>query len=459
LQYDICVVGGGPAGIAAAVKLYRLGINTLLIDAGSQPNRPDVHSVSPAVLTLLRTIGLNTGQIEKCFTPIQHARIRWTSAAEETNHPSGFLIHRHIFDNELMIAAKQLGVHVMQPATVISCRHIHNHWELLVIQSGTYSILKTKFLVDATGKKSVLRGSKIRTGAQTIAITGSWKNPHRPKKSTWLESASENWLWGAKISDDFFHVTVFTDPSALDGRSTLMRQYISAIRESILFRDCLQSSVVGKLVAVDVTPYYYKHAAGGHFIKIGEAGAGLDPLSSQGIQRAVSNAIQGAIVANTIFSKTDRQDIALEFYSSRQQESVRDHLFIRSKSYSSALCWQDRPFWKNRTMEENVSYRNIPTDAGWSSEMMIKLSPDVILQSVACIEDDLVCRKMGLIHPGLDRPMVYWQNLEMEKVINTIAGNMTISDLIHAWSGIMPGSNAVQLIYTLRQAGVLNITN
>jgi flavin-dependent dehydrogenase len=457
LHYDICVVGGGPAGIAAAVKLYRLGFNTLLIDAGSQFNRPDVNSVSPAVLTLLSTIGLNTEQIEKCFTPIQHARIRWTGAEEETNQPSGFLIHRHIFDNELMNSAKQLGVQVMQPASVISCRHIHDYWELLVFQSGTYSILKTNFLVDATGKKSVLRGSKIRTGVQTIAITGSWKNTSRPEKTTWLESAPENWLWGAKISDDFLHVTVFTDPSALDGRSRLMRQYVSAIKGSILFRDCLQDSVAGELVAVEVTPYYYKHAAGGHFIKIGEACTGLDPLSSQGIQSAVANAIQGAIVVNTIFSKPDRQDIALEFYSARQQESIRDHLLIRSKSYSSALCWQDQPFWKNRTMKENISNRNIPTDAGWSSEMVIKLSPDVILQSVICIDADLVCRKIGLIHPGLDGPMVYWQNLEMRKLIESVAGSKTISDLIRAWSVFMPPPNAVQLMYTLRRAGVLNI--
>jgi flavin-dependent dehydrogenase len=459
LHYDICVVGGGPAGIAAAVKLYQLGFSTLLIDSGHQHDAPDVQSISPGVLTLLRTIGLYTGQIEKCFTPIQHARILWTDAAEETNSPSGFLVHRHIFDKNLMLAAKKMGVRVMQPSSVTHCRLINNHWELQVIQSEAYSTFKTKFLVDATGKKSILRGSKIRTSAQTIAITGSWENPHSPIKSTWLESTAENWLWGAKISDDLFHVTVFADPSALDGRSRLMRQYISAIRRSILFRDSLQGSVVGKLGTADVTSYYYKQTAGRHFIKIGEAGAGLDPLSSQGIQSAMSNSIQGAIVVNTILTKTDRQDIALEFYASRQQEFIRDHLLIRSKSYSSAACWQDRPFWKNRIMKGNDPYRNITKVAGWSSEMMIKLSPDVVLQSVACIESDLVCRKIGLIHPGLARPMVYWRDLEMEKVISTVAGNMTISDLIQAWSGIMPASNAVELIYRLRQAGILNIVN
>jgi flavin-dependent dehydrogenase len=458
-HYDICVVGGGPAGILAAVKLYQLGFSTLLIDAGQQHKGPDVQSVSPGVLSLLRTVGLYTGQIEKCFTPIRQARILWTGAVEENNRPSGFLVHRHILDKNLMIAAKKMGVHVMQPASVTNCRLLNNHWELQVIQSKAYSIFKTKFLVDATGKKSILRCSKIRTGAQTIAITGTWKNPHNPIKSTWLESAAENWLWGAKISDDFFHVTVFADPSALDGRSGLMRQYISAIRGSILFRDSLKSSVVGKLGTSDVSPYYFNHTAGRNFIKIGEAGAGLDPLSSQGIQSALSNAIQGAIVVNTILAKPDRQDIALEFYKLRQQEFIQDHLIIRSKSYSSAACWQDRPFWKNRVMKGNDPYRNITNDAGWSSEMMIKLSPDVVLQSVACIESDLICRKIGLIHPGLARPMVYWRDLEVEKIISAVTGNMTISNLIQAWSGIMPASNAVELIYRLRQAGVLNIAS
>jgi flavin-dependent dehydrogenase len=453
-------VGGGPAGITAAVKLQKLGFNTLLIDSGNQPSRPDVQSVSPAVITLLTSIGLNTEQIQRCLSPIQIARKLWTGEFEEIKEPSGFLVHRHLFDTELLIAAKRLHVQVMQPASVMSCRYMHHYWELHVNQAGKYSILKTKFLVDASGKKSVLHGSKIRMGSQTVAITGSWENQHFPKKSTWLESTAANWLWGARISDGHFHVTVFTDPWAVGGRSRLMKQYISAIEMTILFRDCLQGSVPKKLTVADVTPYYYQHSADRNFIKIGEAGTGLDPLSSQGIQSAIAGAIQAAIVVNTLLSKTDLINIALDFYSSRQQESIRNHLLNLSKSYASAECWQDQLFWKKRTINKNDSIRNLPVDARpWNPEMMIKISPELILKSVACIEGDLITSKMGLIHPGLERPMVYWQNLEMKNLIETVPGSIAISDLIRKWSGIMPPPNAVKLVYLLRQAGVLDIAD
>jgi flavin-dependent dehydrogenase len=458
--YDICVVGGGPAGITAAVKLHRLGFKTLLIDSGNRSNQPDVQSVSPAVLMLLTGIGLNTEQIQKCLRPIQVTRKLWTDESEEIGRPPGFLIHRSMFDNELLHAAKRLEIQVMQPASVMSCRHLHENWELQINQGGKYSVLKTKFLVDASGRKSVLRDTKIRVGSQTVAITGCWENRKLPKKSTWLESASTHWLWGAKISDKFFHITVFTDPSAIGGRSRLMKQYVSAIERTILFRDCLQGPVPEKLTVVDVTPYYYQHPVSRNFIKTGEASAGLDPLSSQGIQNTIAGAMQAAIVVNTLISKTGLVNNALEFYSSRQQESVRNHLHHLSKNYSSAAHWQDQPFWKKRTMNGKDSILNLPVDVpSWNPEKMIKLSPDLILKSVACIEGDLITSKTGLIHPGLERPMVYWQNLEMKKLIETVTGNITFTELIREWSGIMPPPNAVQLINTLHRAGVLEIVS
>ena len=457
-HYDICVVGSGPAGITAAVKLHNLGYNTLLIDSGNRSKKPDVQSVRPAMLTLLTRIGLNTEQIQRCLNPIQLSRILWTGEYEEIRKPSGFLIHRHIFDNKLLMAAKRLGVQVMQPAIVMSCRFLYDDWELQIYQEGKHSILKTKFLVDASGKKSVLRDTKIRMGSPTIAITGSWENRYLPENSTWLESASTHWIWGAKIRDNLFHLSVFADPSAIGGRSRLMKLYVSAIERTILFRDCLQGPVPEKLNVDDVTPYYYRRPASGNYIKIGEASAGLDPLSSQGIQTAIAGAIQAAIVVNTLLAKTDLINDALEFYSLRQQESIRNHLNNLSKNYSLAAHWQDQLFWGKRTKSRKDLILNFPVDApAWNTDTMIKLSQDLILKSVACIEDDLITRKMGLIHPGLERPMVYWQNLEMKNLIKAVDGSITISDLIREWSGIMPPPNAVQLIYTLRQAGVLEI--
>lgn len=46
-SYDVCVVGGGPAGIAAALRCHAAGLRVLLLEAGGRtvtPGRPDVNA-------------------------------------------------------------------------------------------------------------------------------------------------------------------------------------------------------------------------------------------------------------------------------------------------------------------------------------------------------------------------------------------------------------------------------
>jgi flavin-dependent dehydrogenase len=455
-HYDICVAGGGPAGITAAIKLHRLGYDVLLITGGNRPNRPEIQSISPGVLTMIKSAGLNLELIQNSLTPLHISRVLWTEIEEEESDPAGFLVHRHEFDEALLFNAKQSGLRVMQPASLINSRYNGEGWELKLNQGGKYSTIKTNFLVDATGKKSILHAVKKRVMASTIAITGFWENTNFPQSFTQLESVSNLWLWGARMRDGVFQATVFIDPSAIPGRSRLVDRYINAIEMTQTFKDCLKGTLTGKLSAVDVTPYYHEKPVDRNFIRVGEACMGLDPLSSQGIQMAMANALQGAIVANTILSHPTRMDLAVEFYQSRQQESVQQHLRTLSKIYSAARCWRDQPFWKKRTPGGRTTLRQmVPSFANWSPATLVRISRDAIFKPVACVEKDLITSKMAILHPGLDGPLVYWNNLEIENLMEYINISKTFSDLIQYWSRIMPIEIATQLLYRLKGAGVL----
>ena len=457
-HYDICVAGGGPAGITAALKLHRLGYDVLLITGGSKPNRPEIQSISPGVLTMIKSAGLNLELIQGSLTPLHTSRVLWTEIEEEESDPAGFLVHRQEFDHSLLFNAKQSGLRVLQPASLVSTRHTSDGWELKLNQEGKYSTVKTNFLVDATGKKSILHAVKKRVMASTIAITGFWENTDYPQSFTQLESVSNLWLWGARMRDGIFQATVFIDPSAIPGRSRLTDRYINAIEMTQTFNDCLNGTLTGKLSAVDVTPYYHENPAGRNFIRVGEACMGLDPFSSQGVQTAMANALQGAIVAHTILSHPTRTDLALEFYQSRQQESIQQHLRTLSKIYSTARCWRDQPFWKNRSPLGRTALRQlVPSISNWSPATLVRISRDAIFKPVACVEKDLITSKMAILHPGLDGPLVYWNNLEIGNLLEYINISKTFSDLIQYWSRIMPIEIATQLLYRLKRAGVLEV--
>jgi 2-polyprenyl-6-methoxyphenol hydroxylase-like FAD-dependent oxidoreductase len=57
-HYDVCVVGGGPAGGVAARQLAKLGLSTCVIDRGVAAAGHVGVSLPPSVRTILASIGL-----------------------------------------------------------------------------------------------------------------------------------------------------------------------------------------------------------------------------------------------------------------------------------------------------------------------------------------------------------------------------------------------------------------
>ena len=453
---DIVVAGSGPAGISAAVKLHRLGFDVLLIAAGSSSNTPELQSLSPGVLTLAGTIGLDPERICKHLMPVLKSRILWSDGLEEREPGSGFLTNRPNYDNELSMFAEEMGVKMMKATKIIDCQRLNDHWELKINQQGTYGTLKSKFLVDATGKKSILRGKKNRVATSTIAITGSWKNTAHPKASTQLESTSNCWLWGARSQNDLFHGTVFLDPTGISGRTKITEQYIDALGKTKLFKDCLHGSLVTTITAVDVTPYYYETPAGYDFIKLGESNIGFDPISSQGVQQAMSSAIQAAIVVNTLYTDSSNAETALEFYVSRQQQSIKKHLVNSRNSYLTAEPWHDQPFWKNR-ISKTLPIPHVPSSDSdlWNSETIVRISSETEFKPVACIFGDHVVRKTGIVHPDLDEPIVYYSNFNAAEMLQCISGKSSVSGIINNWAELMPHDSAAQFLDKFKLLGIL----
>jgi flavin-dependent dehydrogenase len=457
-SYDIVVAGAGPAGISAAVKLHRLGFEVLLIAGGSSSCISELQSLSPAIFTLAETIGFDPERISKFLKPVLKSQSRWSGIIEEKEYVAGFLSERINFDRELLMMAEELGVKVVKPAKIINAEFANNQWELNVNQEGIYGSIKTKFLVDASGKKSIIRGKKNRSAPQTVAITASWKDTSYPPASTLLESAPDCWIWGGRSHDVIFHATVFADPGEISGRSKLMELYIQALEKSKLFKACLKGSVLSKLTAVEATPYYYENPVGPNFIKTGESNLGFDPISSQGVQNAMSNAIQAAIVVNTLFKDPSNAEFAFEFYRSRQQETLRRHLKLTTEYYSSALPGQDQSFWKKRIRKtSSPPYVIFSQPDKWNSETEVRVSSATSYKSLACIFGDQIVSKKGIFHPFLDEPIVYCGNLDAVKIINSISGKVTVSDLVNSWTDLMSNESAIQLVHTFKQFGILEM--
>src|ERR1700704_4556955 len=102
IEADVCVIGGGPAGAASALRLARLGHRVVLVERAAR-GRPHVgESLPPTVLPLLAELGVRERVEAAGFLRPRGALVHWGEGeARETFDDAGeagFQVDRGRFD-------------------------------------------------------------------------------------------------------------------------------------------------------------------------------------------------------------------------------------------------------------------------------------------------------------------------------------------------------------------------
>ena len=127
LDTDVLIIGAGPAGASAAIRLARLGWRVTLVEQTSFPRQKVCgECLGPASLELLDELGLGLGVGELAGPAIR--QVAWmagdrTVVAEmpaclEGRHAYGRAIGRDCLDMLLLERARSQGVDIVQPAKV-----------------------------------------------------------------------------------------------------------------------------------------------------------------------------------------------------------------------------------------------------------------------------------------------------------------------------------------------------
>jgi flavin-dependent dehydrogenase len=457
-SYEICIIGGGPAGASAACKLAQLGYKIILIERCNFPREHVGESLTQGVFTLLKTIGVDLSKSSGDFTRYGASLQKWNNKFVRSESSESFLVDRSSFDHLLLSVAKKAGVTVLQPAEVVRLNNCDSGWEVKILHSEEFLTIHAAFLVDASGRKSVLKGIKKKVAPTTVAISAYWRNAVFRSGETILEAAPDHWLWGGKLPGGKFNVTVFFDPKINFVRSSnkIIEYYHSAIDRSQLLRKSRKGELIGNISAFDVTPYYYETPVQQNFIKIGEANFGIDPISSQGVQCAILNAVQGAIVVNTILSDDQSFSDAAEFFEERQKETITRHSELASKIYATALGYQDHLFWQKRAKNNPpANGKSIGETRFFSQSVLVQFSDQSVLSTVPCIVNNRLSRVMALSHPRLKRPVAFWDNIKIVSILGDLKGVHKPSHLILKWSKKISMENSIRLFNWLNESGVI----
>lgn len=146
-EAHILVIGGGPAGLAAAIAARQRGFSVAVADACRPPvEKACGEGLLPAGVTALRALGVElTPQLAFPFRAIRFADDR-SSAAAPIPHGSGFGMPRAALQELLIARAASLGVELLWGARVT----------LLGGQRVTVdgTVFDSKWVAGADGRKS-----------------------------------------------------------------------------------------------------------------------------------------------------------------------------------------------------------------------------------------------------------------------------------------------------------------
>jgi flavin-dependent dehydrogenase len=297
----LAVVGGGPAGCAAAVTARAAGLDVVLYAAGPPPWMRPVESLPPGGAELVDDI-FGAG----AFRPEDHLpsyanHSRWGSDELETAdfvfNPlgHGWHVRRPTFDRALLDAVRGTGVRVVE-------RRVRAE-----PQAG--------FVLDATGRSARIARAH---GARRLRADGL--------------------------------VAVFRTASVRGSATTVVTHengwsYESPGFSAFLTDADLLPRLPGRVT--DASTSWLDRLTGPGWAATGDAAAAFDPLSSQGIVTAlVMGREAGRLAAG---------ELGPDEYAAAYRAVLKEHLALREAYYGLERRWPAADFWRRRPYPNGYS--------------------------------------------------------------------------------------------------------
>lgn len=355
---DVAVIGGGPGGCAAALALraHAPRLSVALVESGGYRGVRVGETLPPPADAVLRHLGVRDAFRAQGHREAFGAAAAWGASAV---HENDFLFHgrqvgwqldRARFDRMLAESAAARGVEVRLGTRLAGAAREGAGWKLQ-LEGEAGGAMDVRFVVDATGAAARFArryGGARSRAADRLAGFVRFFRPAGGPPGTLVESFRDGWWYTAPLPDGGRVAACMTDSdlAAELGVGTEAGWRAALERAPAVAAAMAGAAGGGPVVARAARSRRLDPPAGEGWIAVGDAAASWDPLSSQGILKALRSGIFAAYAAGDLLAAGDRA--GMERYARFQRSEWDGYLRARARYYGDERRWAESEFWRRR---------------------------------------------------------------------------------------------------------------
>jgi flavin-dependent dehydrogenase len=356
LSFDVAIAGGGPAGSATAISLlnHAPSLSAALIEASGYESRRVGETLPPPARAILEHLG-----VWKSFQNQRHQEAHGTSAAWGADQPHhndfffmpnnvGWHLDRAAFDGMLADEAQRRGARLILAMRVRDAQRTSQGWRLELANGNT---IAARLIVDATGSAALARrcGARYVEADCLVGIAGFFDHCNGDPR-TLVEAFEHGWWYTAGLPESRRIVICMTDA---DVARRLRMHETEEWRRALAAMAHVggrvgKSDVAGNVLVRSASSRRLDPVAGVDWVAVGDSASRFDPLSSQGIVKALRSGIFASYAIGDLLERGDRD--GLKRYGRYIEEEFASYAETRQRYYREEQRWPASEFWRRRQL-------------------------------------------------------------------------------------------------------------
>lgn len=370
-SWDAVVVGGGPAGAAAAIALARAGRRVLVVERRADVGFKLGESLPPQARPLAEDLLGQRHADEE--TERAAGRFRtygnvscWGRAEPDvhdfvfTPHGYGLRLDRPRFDLDLRRSARRAGAEIAEDTRVeeleVGGSRAPEPWRLVLANAGGKVRVRARVLIDCSGRAAFVArrgGARVLRQSRLFAFARTYEpaSGHETDVDTFtrIEARPEGWWYTAGLPDGRRLVVLHTDRDLPAARQAATAAGFEALLAGSLHIAPLLGEhgyrPRGRVRGAVAASQRLDRFTGDAWLAAGDAAQAFDPLSSQGIKTA----LESGFLAGSIVVRALDGDAGATARYAREQEAVQaEYRRHYGYFYGCERRFADQPFWQRR---------------------------------------------------------------------------------------------------------------